>query len=124
MPVVLRVLDLKVVWYRVTKLDRLADDVRAAIKIVVAHPLSQILCVGFERLKDLLHDSTLMQQIGEPRYVEWVKHVYLQEVAVSNMIAKKWNSFDQRDVRHESGMIAIVEIPSIADGQGMIDGSS
>lgn len=78
----------------------------------------------FERLEDLVHDCTLVQQIGESDHVGWVKHVNLQEVSISNVIAKEWYALDEGDMRHEGRMIAIVQVAAIADSQSMIYGCS
>jgi hypothetical protein len=64
-----------------------------------------------------------MQQIGKARHDHRVEHVHLKEDLITNVVPKERDSLDQRDMANID-CLAIVGIPTICSGQGMVDGGA
>lgn len=110
-----------VFWNRGTKFDFTAIDVCTSVKIVVTHPLQEILHVAFVRLKNFLHDCSLAQEIGQASHVKRIEHVDLEEEFVANIIAIERHTLDKTDMGDKRSL-AIVHVSAITHSKGMIDG--
>lgn len=64
-----------------------------------------------------------MQQIGKARHDHRIEHVHLEEDLVPNVVPKERDSLDQRDMTNID-CLAIVGIPTIRSGEGMVDGGA
>ena len=110
----------EIIWHWSSEFDFLAIDIRAAIQVVIAHPLGQVLHMALIRLEHSLHDGAFSQQIGKSGHMEWIKEIDLEVELIPYVEAIERNAFDQRDTRNELG-VAIVHIPPVANGKGEID---
>ena len=85
----------EILWYRRAKFNVLTVNVCASVKIVVAHPLSEVLHMTFVRLKHSLHHCTLPQQIGQPSHVQRIQKIYLEIEFVANMESVEGYAFHE-----------------------------
>ena len=79
--------------------DSLARDHPAAVQVVIAHPLQQVLKMAFVRLDNPCQNGALNKKVGKSRHEAGVAQVHFEEGSVSNMVPVEGYSFDERDVR-------------------------
>jgi hypothetical protein len=72
------------------------------------------------RLQNAVHDGALVEQVGEPRHVERIEHIDLQEDLVSNTVPKKGHALDQCDVS-DIDRLAVVWIAAVGGGERMVN---
>ena len=120
MPEMAEIVSFVVQRHRSSKRNLTTIDISTPVQVVVGHPLKKVLEMCFVWLEHLFHNHTLTQKVCQPRHNHRIQHVHFQVISVSNMKSIKWDAFDKSDACDKFS-VSIVQVPPVADREGIVD---